>query len=244
MCILLCTRSLRPPPHEVGDCIDRAHRMTRMPTSLVLLCVLLPTAAGLRAAGLARPSLAAAAAPRAACAVMAPKPTPKEVKLDPAREKLVKGGLPVKFAERVSFQSSGQRIAGQEEMILTLWKEFKKCYPSEAVAQQMLSKNTAVILPQLNSPAKIKGTYALLIKRLGKKQAQEIITKNPGVLVCSPTALAKESDESIIKAANFVESVENNKPLISAASGLVFASIIGAFAYRIGSVGACPPGTC
>ena len=212
-----------------------------MTRTLALLCALLPAVAGLRAAGLTRPSHAAAAAPRAACAVMAPKP--KEVKLDPAREKLVKGGLPQKFAERVSFQSSGQRIAGQEEMILTLWKEFKKCYPSEAVAQQMLSKNTAVILPQLNSPTKIKGTYALLKKRLGKKVAQEVVTKNPGVLVCSPEGLAKESDEAIIKAANFVESVENNRPLITAASGLLYASIIGAFAYRIGTVGATPPGT-
>ena len=209
---------------------------------LFLLCTLLPAAAGLHA-GLARPPHVAAAAPRSACAVMKPAPKAKELKLDPAREKLVKGGLPLKFAERVSFQSSGQRIAGQEDMILTLWKEFKKCYPSEAVAQQMLSKNTAVILPQLNSPSKIKGTYALLIKRLGKKQAQEIVQKNPGVLVCSPTALAKESDESIIKAANFVESVENNKPLITAASGLLYASILGAFAYRIGTVGATPPGT-
>ena len=42
----------------------------------------------------------------------------------------------------------------QEEKILTLWKEFKKCYKNEAVAQSMLAKNTAVILPQLNSPAK------------------------------------------------------------------------------------------
>merc|ERR1719390_418533 len=64
----------------------------RMTRTLALLCALLPAVAGLRAAGLARPSHAAAAAPRAACAVMAPKP--KEVKLDPAREKLVKGGLP------------------------------------------------------------------------------------------------------------------------------------------------------
>merc|ERR1719272_957304 len=211
---------------------------------VALLCALLQAATGLRAAGLARPPhAAAAAAPRSACAVMAPKLKAKEVLLDPAREKLVKGGLPLKFAERVSFQSSGQRIVGQEEMILTLWKEFKKCYPSEAVAQQMLSKNTAVILPQLNSPSKIKGTCALLVKRFGKKQAQEIMQKNPGVLVCSPTALAKESDESIIKAANFVESVENNKPLITAASGLLYASILGAFAYRIGTVGATPPGT-
>ena len=34
--------------------------------------------------------------------------------VDEARLKLIKGGLPQKFAERVSFQSSGQRQAGQE----------------------------------------------------------------------------------------------------------------------------------
>ena len=120
--------------------------------SPTLLALLLPAAAAFRAS-VTRPHAAAVAVPRAALPVLA------ETKLDPAREKLVKGGLPLKFAERVSFQSSGQRIAGQEDKILTLWKEFKKCYPSEKVAQDMLSKNTAVILPQLNSPTKIKGTY-------------------------------------------------------------------------------------
>lgn len=115
--------------------------------------------------------------------------------VDEARLKLIKGGLPQKFAERVSFQSSGQRQAGQEEEILILWREFKKCYPSEKVALQMLSKNTAVILPQLNSPRKIKGTYALLQKRLGKAATSELLLKNPGVLVCSPEGLAKLSDK-------------------------------------------------
>ena len=115
--------------------------------------------------------------------------------VDEARLKLIKGGLPQKFAERVSFQSSGQRQAGQEEEILILWREFKKCYPSEKVALQMLSKNTAVILPQLNSPRKIKGTYALLQKRLGKAATFELLLKNPGVLVCSPEGLAKLSDK-------------------------------------------------
>ena len=118
--------------------------MRSVAATLALLCALLPASAVCLSAGLARPPLTAAAAPRAACAAMKTAQKPKELRLDPAREKLVKGGLPLKFAERVSFQSSGQRIAGQEEMILTLWREFKKCYPSEAIAQQMLSKNTAV----------------------------------------------------------------------------------------------------
>ena len=82
---------------------------------------------------------------------------------DAAREKLIKGGLPEKFADRVSFQSGGQKKAGQEDEILVLWKEFKRCYKSETVALQMLSKNTAVILPQLNSPRKIKGAPPLAL---------------------------------------------------------------------------------
>lgn len=196
---------------------------------------------------------------------------PPPLALDPAREQLVKGGLPLKFAERVSFQSSGQRIPDQEKMILALWKEFKKCYKSEEVAREMLSKNTAVILPQLNSPAKIKGTwarrtnphlfprlpsvarplrppiwllrYALLNKRLGKAKAADVVTKNPGVLVCSPDALAKETDESIIKAAELVATLDANKPIIRAIAGAVWFGIIGAVAYRINVVGAVPPGT-
>ena len=72
----------------------------------------------------------------------------------------------------------------------------------------MLSKNTAVILPSLNSPRKIKGTYALLNKRLGKKAAADLLLKNPGVLVCSPEGLEKQSDDDILKAADLVESLE------------------------------------
>jgi hypothetical protein len=161
--------------------------------------------------------------------------------LDEAREKLIKGGLPKKFAERVSFQSGGSKKAGQEEEILILWNEFKKCYRSKDVALDMLSKNTAVILPTLNSPRKIKGTYALLNKRLGKARATEVLEKNPGVLVCSPESLAKQSDDDIVKAADLVASLDANKGTINAVAGLFFFSIVASVAYRIGSVGASPP---
>ncbi|KAL3925877.1 MAG: hypothetical protein SGPRY_003546 [Prymnesium sp.] len=163
--------------------------------------------------------------------------------LDEAREKLVKGGLPLKFAERVSFQSGGQKLPNQEEDILVLWKEFKKCYPSESVAQEMLSKNTAVILPQLNSPRKIKGTYALLNKRLGKQRAAEVFRKNPGVLICSPESLESQSDEDIENAANFVDTLQKNKPIVNAVAVTLWLSVAGSILYRISSVGGTPPGT-
>ena len=126
--------------------LDRQRVMLMSRILALAVVVALPSAAAFRA-----PSTLP---PRAVTRRRAPPP----LALDPAREQLVKGGLPLKFAERVSFQSSGQRIPDQEKMILALWKEFKKCYKSEEVAREMLSKNTAVILPQLNSPAKIKAT--------------------------------------------------------------------------------------
>ena len=79
---------------------------------------------------------AAAAAPRLAAPRAGSRPGPRGSAIadgaDPARAKLIKGGLPQKFAERVSFQTGGAKKAGQEE-ILILWREFKKCYPNEKV---------------------------------------------------------------------------------------------------------------
>ena len=110
----------------------------------------------------------------------------------------------------------------------------------------------------------------MLNKRLGKAAAAEVLLKNPvsdpsnyrarrcarcveqleppprvcqGVLVCSPESLDKQSNEDIVDAANLVETLENNKPIINAIAGVVWFGILGAFAYRIGTAGGCPPGS-
>ena len=66
--------------------------------------------------------------------------------------------------------------------------------------------------------------------------AAEIIEKNPGVLVCSPEGLLKQSDEEIVKAADLVATLEANKPLISAVSGAFLLSIVLSVGFRIGVV--------
>lgn len=91
---------------------------------------------------------------------------------------------------------------------------FRQCYPNEQMAIEAAEKNSAVFNPQLNSPTKITGTFALLCKRFGKKGAQELIMRNPGVLVCSPASLDKESNESILNAASLIETLDANKPLL------------------------------
>jgi len=155
------------------------------------------------------------------------------LKLDPARQKLVKAGLPVKFASRVSYQTGGQKQTGQEDEIIILWKEFQKCYPTREKALEVLSKNTLVILPQFSSPRKIRGTYALLQKRFGKSAAQDIVEKNPGVLAITPETVGKTSDEQIMDAANLADMLETNKDVFKAINTAVRVGFIGAIAYGI-----------
>ena len=76
-----------------------------------------------------------------------------------ARARQMPKGLPPAIADRVSFATSGIKQANQVEMVEILWKEFKKCYATEALALEAVTKNAAVLQPQLNSPTKIKGTY-------------------------------------------------------------------------------------
>ena len=141
--------------------------------------------------------------------------------------------LPPGIAERVSFQTAGNKLAQQEREIEMLWKEFRKCYPSERAAIDAVNKNSAVILPQVNSPTKIKGTYQLLVKRMGKEVASDVITKNPGVLCCSPNSLQSQSDADIINAARFIATLDEYKGPLKTVAGLIWGSIVLSIVYRI-----------
>ena len=134
------------------------------------------------------------------------------------------GTLPPGIAERVSFQTGGYKQAGQAAEIKILWDTFKACYPSEEAAEAAVNKNSAVILPNLNSPTKITGTYNLLLERFGEAEALDIITKNPGILVCTPGSLSDQSNDDIRNAAQLVTTLESNRGLIKAWIGFSFIS--------------------
>ena len=148
--------------------------------------------------------------------------------------------LPPGIAERVSLQTAGAKQANQEAEIEELWFAMRKCYPSEADAVAAVTRNSAVILPQVNSPTKIKGTYALLCKRLGKGGAKDVITKNPGVLCCSPASLEKQSDADIVNAANLIDKLDQYKTPVKFVGGFFFFSIVASIVSRIISVQALP----
>jgi len=120
--------------------------------------------------------------------------------------------------------------------MVTLWNVFKDCYPSEEAAEAAVNRNSLVLNPSINSPTKITGTYKLLVERFGEDGAREIITKNPGILSCVAASVDKQSDEEILKAADFVVKVEENKELVKLGIfGFGFA-IFNLIGYRIGLV--------
>ena len=141
--------------------------------------------------------------------------------------------IPEIIMGKVRLSLATKRSVNDEKEIIMLWDCFKKCYATRALAVEAAEKNSAVFNPQLNAPSKIEGTFKLLVGRLGKKGAQELIMKNPGVLVCSPQSLEKESTESILKAADFVEVIEANKPLIRVVAGTIGVLFLASVTYGV-----------
>ena len=150
---------------------------------------------------------------------------------------MAKSTLPKKIQDRISFATGGAKTANQGEEIEILWNTFRKCYASEALALEAVTKNSAVLQPQYNSPTKIKGTYALLQKRFGKAGATDIITRNPGVLICSPGSMEKQSDEEILKAADLVQFLDDNKGAIQALATVVWLAFVALIAYVLAAKG-------
>jgi len=80
-----------------------------------------------------------------------------------------------------------------------LWKEFRKCYPNEGAAIAAAQRNSAVILPFINTPDNIRFCYQVLCDELGfdTQERLDIITKNPGVLGNKPGELARSSQGEV-----------------------------------------------
>jgi hypothetical protein len=209
------------------------------------------------------------------------KPPPLPAKYVP-EGRLRRGGLPDEVFEKTNFATGGARTAETVSEIEQNWKAFKTCFASEKLAIEAAKKkcaargprllsadaalsetssavaSSAVFSPQFSSPTKIKGTYKLLCRRLGKQETAALLMKNPGVLCNSPAGLEKCTDKEILDAAEYtsalpnhgtpglqahtlrnawsacrlVATVDANKPIINALAGLVIILVIAAGVYR------------
>jgi len=144
----------------------------------------------------------------------------------------LKNGLPEEVFARTNFATSGARDANTVKEIEMNWAAFKGCFANEKLAIEAAKKNSAVFSPQFSRPSKIKGTYALLVKRLGKATTAELLMKNPGVLCNSVSGLEQCSDKEILDAAETVAFLDANKPLINGIAGVLLAAVVAAAIFR------------
>jgi hypothetical protein len=92
-----------------------------------------------------------------------------------------------------------------------LWAAFSTCYATEEDAIAAAKRNTGTILPYLNAPTNIYGSFAYMVEELGVDAAREVCKQNPGVLQCDPRAICQTSGEDIARAAKFVDAIEGLK---------------------------------
>ena len=143
--------------------------------------------------------------------------------------------LPPFLLNRVSFQTGGSKQANQEAEVLILWNTFRQCYPNDEAAEAAVTKNSMTVNPSVNSPTKITGTWSLLVERFGDDKATEIITLNPGILTCTASAVATQSDADILNATDMAVKIGENKDLlklVALGSFLTFFNLVG---WRIGN---------
>ena len=91
---------------------------------------------------------------------------------------------------------------------VVLWSRLLKIYPSEAAAIAAVQRNSALIMPYMNKPAFIDGSWRVLNEMMSEEEALEVITKNPGILACNPVGLKTTDAATVKRAAGFVNGVE------------------------------------
>ena len=90
-----------------------------------------------------------------------------------------------------------------------LWSRLLEIYPSEDAALAAVRRNSALIMPYMNKPAFIDGSWRVLNQMMSEAEALEVVTKNPGILACNPAGLVTSDAETVKRAAGFVDGVES-----------------------------------
>lgn len=118
------------------------------------------------------------------------------------------GDPPVALPAEVEALLKGDELKASRPAVRVLWAELIKVYPDKAAAISAVQRNSAIVLPYLNRPANIAGSWAVLNEILSEEEALQVISDNPGVLSANPVALGKSSAEDIRRAARLVVSVD------------------------------------
>ena len=113
--------------------------------------------------------------------------------------------LPPKVAMMLDIDDE---LREQEPGARVLWSRLLQIYPDAEAAEAAVLRNSALVMPYLNKPAFIDGSWRVLCGMMPEEDALVVVTKNPGILASNPAGLAMSDAETIKRAAGFVEGAD------------------------------------
>eukprot|EP00316_Scyphosphaera_apsteinii_P026297 CAMPEP_0119306528 /NCGR_PEP_ID=MMETSP1333-20130426/7264_1 /TAXON_ID=418940 /ORGANISM="Scyphosphaera apsteinii, Strain RCC1455" /LENGTH=142 /DNA_ID=CAMNT_0007309845 /DNA_START=247 /DNA_END=675 /DNA_ORIENTATION=- len=122
--------------------------------------------------------------------------------------------------------------------IAALWKALKSCYGSDEAARQAVAQNNQVLCPVYATPSLLMQSRDSLVALLGKREALEVMLKNPMVLTCGSEGLANADPDEIRSTARTRQLLDKyvtplNLVLLVFALGLL--KILGLIASKYGT---------
>ena len=128
------------------------------------------------------------------------------------------GDDPLRLPQEVEALLIDEEMRASRSRVRLLWANLLEVYESEELALEAVRKNSVIVLPFLNKPRHISGSWSVLKEKLGESEARDVIEKNPGVLSCNPLLLREQSKLSVVATARAVDVVNGVSSLLSGAS--------------------------
>ena len=120
------------------------------------------------------------------------------------------GDEPVALPDEVERLLVDDELKESRAGVRLLWAHLLEVYPSEQAALAAVERNSAVVLPYLNRPHHIEGSWRVLNEMMDPAEALDVVTKNPGLLSCDPTGLKGSNKATVQAMANVVNGVESS----------------------------------
>jgi len=122
------------------------------------------------------------------------------------------GDEPLELPDEVEGVLTNEELRESRPGVKLLWAQLLEVYPSEADAKEAVRRNSAIVLPYLNRPYHIEGSWRVLNEIMSEAEALEVITKNPGILACNPSGLKTSSKAAVQTMAGVVDVVDGLWP--------------------------------
>lgn len=117
-----------------------------------------------------------------------------------------------------------------------MWATLLECYATEAEAIAAAKRYPSLVLPYMNSPGNIAGSFKVLIEKVGRESAREICVKNPGVLGNDPVKLELCSAKDIEDSADLREWIDTKLPFgLRFWAGAFAAAAVGGIGFKLAS---------